>query len=85
MVRIISGTLVEVGLGKTKPEISAVLSEDGSRVDIKITHEKGIESISFNFNGTDYMVDIGDENPTEISFSQNLINEIILNTLFYFI
>lgn len=58
--------------GVTKPDISVVLSEDGSNIIIKASHENGIESVSFNFNDKDYNVDIGNENPNTIEFSQAL-------------
>lgn len=58
--------------GLTKPEITVTLSEDGSSIDIKAVHESGIESVAFNFNNADYNVDIGNETPTTIQFSQNL-------------
>ena len=58
--------------GLTKPEIKVTLSEDGSSIDIKATHENGIKSVSFNFNNQDYNVDIGDDTPQVIDFSQKL-------------
>ena len=58
--------------GLTKPEIVVTLSEDGSSIDVKATHENGIESVKLNFNGQDFDVDIGNDNPTEIQFAQNL-------------
>lgn len=58
--------------GVTKPDISVVLSEDGSSIIIKASHENGIESVAFNFNGKDYNVDIGDETPNTIEFPQAL-------------
>jgi len=67
--------------GLTKPEITVTLSEDGSSIDIKAEHENGIQSVKYNFNNTDYEVDIGDGTPTTIQFPQKLevgYNRIIL-------
>jgi len=67
--------------GLTKPEITVTLSADGSSIDIKATHEKGIESVAYNFNNVDYNVGIGDGTPTSIEFQQKLevgYNRIIL-------
>ena len=67
--------------GLTKPEITVTLSADGSSIDIKATHENGIQSVAFNFNNVDYNVDIGTENPTQIQFAQKLdvgYNRIII-------
>ena len=58
--------------GLTKPEIVVTLSADGSSIDIAATHENGIESVAFNFNNVDYNVDIGNDKPTSIQFSQKL-------------
>ncbi len=55
--------------GVTKPEIVAVVSEDQSQVDIKVSHEKGIQSIVVELNGSDPIeVDLGGETPTDASF-----------------
>lgn len=67
--------------GLTKPEIKVELVDDGSKINIKAQHEKGIKSVKFNFNNVDYNVDIGNENPKEIEFEQPLetgYNRIIL-------
>ncbi len=67
--------------GLTKPEIVVTLSADGSSIDIAATHENGIESVAFNFNNVDYNVDIGNDKPTSIQFSQKLevgYNRIII-------
>lgn len=67
--------------GLTKPEITVTLSEDGSSIDIKAEHENGIDSVAFNFNNTDYNVDIGSDKPTSIQFQQKLeigYNRIII-------
>ena len=67
--------------GLTKPEITVTLSEDGSKIEIRATHESGIESVAYNFNNMDYNVDIGSDNPMQIQFEQNLevgYNRIIL-------
>ena len=58
--------------GLTKPEIKVTLSEDGSEINIRATHENGIKDVKFNFNNSEYNVDIGDETPTEIEFNQGL-------------
>ena len=59
-------------IGLTKPEITVTASEDGSSIDIKAEHENGIKEVLFNFNGVDYNVDIGDQTPTSIEFTQAL-------------
>lgn len=67
--------------GITKPEIKVTLSEDGSTINVKAVHENGIKSVKFNFNNNDYNVDIGNDNPKEIEFNQELetgYNRIIL-------
>lgn len=58
--------------GLTKPEIKAILSDDGKSVEIVATHENGIESVQYNFNDVDYNVDIGTDNPKQIQFPQEL-------------
>ncbi len=67
--------------GLTKPEVVVTLSADGSSINISATHENGIESVAFNFNNVDYNVDIGNDKPTSMQFSQKLdvgYNRIIL-------
>lgn len=58
--------------GLTKPEIKVELVDDGSKINIKAKHEKGIKSVKYNFNNVDYNVDIGNENPKDIEFEQPL-------------
>lgn len=68
-------------IGLTKPEIKVTLSQDGSSIDIRATHEKGIESVAYNFNNVDYNIDIGEGTPTSIQFEQKLdvgYNRIII-------
>lgn len=70
--------------GLTKPEIKVELVDDGSKINIKAMHENGIKSVKFNFNNTDYNVDIGDENPSQIEFEQPLetgYNRIIITVI----
>ena len=67
--------------GLTKPEIKVELVDDGSKINIKAMHENGIKAVKFNFNSTDYNVDIGEESPTQIEFEQPLetgYNRIII-------
>ena len=67
--------------GLTKPVVTVTLSEDGSSINIKATHENGIESIGFNFNNQELGIDIGNDNPTIAQFSKDLdvgYNRIIL-------
>lgn len=68
-------------VGLTKPEIKVTLSADGSKLDIRATHENGIKSVAFNFNNVDYNVGIGEGTPNTIQFEQDLdvgYNRIIL-------
>ena len=58
--------------GLIKPEITVTLSADGSKIDIKAVHENGIESVAYNFNNKDYIVDIGEGTPTQMQFQQKL-------------
>ena len=58
--------------GLTKPEIKVELVDDGSKINIKASHEKGIKKVKFNFNNEDYNVDIGNDKPKEIEFEQPL-------------
>lgn len=59
--------------GVIQPEIVAVVAENGSEVNIKITHEKGIQSITVEFNGSEPIaVDIGGGTPTEAEFPLGL-------------
>lgn len=70
--------------GLTKPEIKVELVENGSKINIKAMHENGIKSVKFNFNNADYNVDIGDENPKQIEFEQQLetgYNRIIITVV----
>lgn len=67
-----TSTEIKTFKGLTKPEIVVTLSPDGSRIDIKATHDNGIESVAFKFNDVDYDVDIGEGTPTTIEFYQNL-------------
>lgn len=55
--------------GVTKPEIGAVVSEDQTQVNITVAHEKGIQSIVVELNGSDPItVDLGGGTPTDASF-----------------
>lgn len=55
--------------GVTQPEIVAVVSEDGAQVDIKVTHEQGLKSITVEINGSEpIQVDIGEGNPVNAEF-----------------
>lgn len=55
--------------GVTQPEIVAVVSEDGSEVNIKVSHEQGIKSVTAEINGSEPIdVDWGGGNPPDVEF-----------------
>lgn len=55
--------------GVTKPEIVAVVSEDQTQVNIKVSHEKGIKSITVELNGSAPIeVGLGEGTPTDAEF-----------------
>lgn len=61
----------------TKPEISVVLSADGSTLEIEASHEKGISNIYYTLNGKEYQANFDNEegenkNPPVVSFTQAL-------------
>lgn len=66
--------------GLTKPEIVVTLSEDGSTLIIKTTHENGIKKVYYTLNDNPYEGEFEDS-PKEIEFTQALdvgYNRIIL-------
>ena len=66
--------------GLTKPEIVVTLSEDGSTLVIKTTHENGIKKIYYTLNDNPYEGEFEDS-PKEIEFTHALdvgYNRIIL-------
>ena len=68
--------------GLTQPEIVVTLSEDGSTLIIKTTHENGIKKISYTLNDKPYEAEFeGDDIQNEIEFTQGLdegYNRLIL-------
>lgn len=68
--------------GLTKPEILVSLSEDGSTLIIKSTHENGIKKIYYTLNDNPYEGTFEEQgNPKEIEFTQVLdpgYNRIVL-------
>ena len=60
----------------TKPEVFVSLSNDGSSLDIKTTHENGIAKIYYTLNGREYQADFKNDlenpNPKDVQFSQPL-------------
>lgn len=70
--------------GVTKPEVVVTLSAEGDSIDIFSKHENGIKEVKFKFNDVDYNVDIGNDTPKEIQFTQALdagYNRIILTVI----
>lgn len=55
--------------GVTKPEIKITISPDKKSIDVYAFHEKGIKEIQLLINDQNFDVDIGDQNPTEVSFN----------------
>jgi hypothetical protein len=66
--------------GLTKPEIVVTLSADGSTLEIKATHENGIQKIYYTLNDNPYQWE-SEESPKELEFTQALdvgYNRLIL-------
>jgi hypothetical protein len=68
--------------GRTKPEVSFNLSADSSVLEVVCTHESGIKSIFYTFEGQDYEANFDDDNiSTYVSFTQASVegkNEMVL-------
>lgn len=59
--------------GLTQPEIVVTLSEDGSTLIIKTTHENGVKKISYTLNDKPYEAEFeGDNIQKEVEFTQVL-------------
>ncbi|MCX4302642.1 MAG: hypothetical protein K1W33_02295 [Clostridia bacterium] len=59
--------------GLTQPEIVVTLSEDGSTLIIKTTHENGVKKISYKLNDKPYEAEFeGEQIQKEVEFTQGL-------------
>ena len=59
--------------GVTKPDVKITISADKKVADVFCYHENGLKEIKLTLNGTEYPVNIGTDNPKEITFQTNLV------------
>lgn len=69
---------------RNEPKISAIQSEDGKIVSIRVEYEQGLKSVGLLFNEQEYVIEIGADNPPQASFDLELAegtNRIVVTSV----
>lgn len=59
--------------GVTKPDVKITVAADKKSADIICTHENGLKTVKLKVNEKDYDVDIGNDNPKEVTVPAPLV------------